>query len=194
MKTDSQKKMAVKPATGSKSNTLCVKEIEGKSKERALAELGLCSLLTNASTSRAFSMTGFGELDIAETITVMREKTERVQAGDLSDIEATLAAQAVALDIMFTELARRAALNMGTHLVATETYLRLALKAQGQSRVTMQTLAEVKYPKTATFVRQQNNAYQQQVNNGGGSGLPATDTRAREKVDSTNELLSGGGA
>jgi hypothetical protein len=52
-----------------------------------------------------------------------------VQSGDLSAVEATLTAQAAALNAIFSELARRAALNMGEYLPATETYLRLALKA-----------------------------------------------------------------
>ena len=67
---------------------------------------------------------------------------------------------------------------MGEHLNATETYMRLALKAQTQCRSTLETLAEVKYPKAATFVRQQNVAYQQQINNGDpANGNKNTSTR-----------------
>ena len=42
---------------------------------------------------------------------------------------------------MFRELARRASVNMGQYTEATETYLKWALKAQSQSRATMETLA-----------------------------------------------------
>jgi hypothetical protein len=113
----------------------------------------------------------------------MRERVSKVQTGDLSEIEETLIAQTVTLNAIFNTMARRAALNMGAHLQATETYMRMALKAQAQSRATMETLAEIKYPKSDTFVKQQNNAYQQQVNNGDIDGLPSntrTGARARK--------------
>jgi len=45
----------------------------------------------------------------------------------------------------------------------------------------METVAEVKYPKTATFVTQQNNAYQQQVNNGGSNAINTRAPCARRK-------------
>lgn len=41
----------------------------------------------------------------------------------------------------------------------------MALKAQSQCRTTIEALSEVKYPKSPTFIRQQNIAAQQQVNN-----------------------------
>ncbi len=46
--------------------------------------------------------------------------------------------------------------------------MRLALKAQNQTRTTLQTLAELKAPKQIAFVRQANIGNQVQVNNGCG--------------------------
>lgn len=90
--------------------------------------------------------------------------------------KATLTAQAAAFDAIFTELARRGALNLGEYLSASETYLRLALKAQSQCRATLETLAEIKNPHPVAFVQQANIAHgPQQVNNG-------AESRAREKV------------
>lgn len=179
------KDSGVKPSTA---NTLAVVEEEGKSRERLKAELNFSPVVTNANTARLFGRGTFGEIDLTESIDVMREKANKVKAGDLSEVEATLTAQGATLDAIFNELARRALLNMGEHLSATEAYLRLALKAQAQCRATLETLAEVKYPKAATFVRQQNVAYQQQVNNN-----PAdlkTNTHAHGKSASqANELL-----
>jgi hypothetical protein len=72
----------------------------------------------------------------------------------------------VALNTIFTELTRRAMLNMGEYLDATDRYLRLALKAQGQCRATFETLAAIKNPPTV-FARQANIAQgPQQINNG----------------------------
>lgn len=86
--------------------------------------------------------------------------------GDLSHVEAVLSNQATALDVMFAELAHRAAMNMGTHLEATETYLRLAMRAQNQCRATLETLAAIKNP-PVVFAKQANIAHgHQQVNNG----------------------------
>ncbi|MES2324696.1 MAG: hypothetical protein V4633_20755 [Pseudomonadota bacterium] len=187
--TTKRKSTAPAPAPA-KTNVLTVTEEEGKTRERQMAELGLSSTIANAMTSATFAKGAFGVLNLAEAVGVMREKIACVKAGDLSDVEATLTAQAATLDTVFNELARRAALNMGEHLTATETYLRLAFKAQAQCRATLETLAEVKYPKAATFVRQQNVAYQQQVNNGGDN---ATNTRApahgKPSNKSDNELL-----
>lgn len=48
---------------------------------------------------------------------------------------------------------------MGEYLNATDTYLRLALKAQAQCRATLQTLAEIKNPRPVAFVKQANIAH-----------------------------------
>jgi hypothetical protein len=182
-------------SSGSKASTLTVAVEVGKSRKRKLVELNLSPFVANANTARIFGQGSFGELDLGESISVMGERVGRIKDGDLSDVEATLTAQAATLDAVFNELARRAALNMGEHLHVTETYMRLAFKAQAQCRSTLETLAEVKYPKAATFVRQQNVAYQQQVNNGGlaNENLKAgTRARARahgKSLDCENELL-----
>ena len=110
-----------------------------------------------------------------------------MQAGDLSGLEATLAAQAIALDAIFNEMARRAAVNMGEHLGAAETYLRLGLKAQAQCRATAQTLFEMKNPQPIAFVKQANISNgPQQVNNGIVKQPP---TCVGISADQSNELL-----
>ncbi len=188
--TNKAKSKSRTPAAGA-ANSLTVVADDGKSKERMVAELGLSAVVGNTVTAIKFAAGNFGTLNLNDSISVMKSKVDKVAAGDLGDVEATLTAQAATLDAVFNELARRASLNMGEHLNATETYLRLALKAQAQCRATLETLAEVKYPKAATFVRQQNVAYQQQVNN---SGDNATSTRAgapahERASNQSNELL-----
>ena len=61
-----------------------------------------------------------------------------------------LAAHAVTLDTMFTELARRAALNVGEYLNAAARSARLALKAQSNSRATLEALAKLHQPREHT--------------------------------------------
>ena len=173
-------------------NELHVVDDGKQSHERLLAELAFSPSAANASTARVYAAGLAGEIHITEAIDVLSEKAVRVQGGDMSEVESTLTAQAVALDAIFNGLAKRAASNMGTNLNATETYLRLALKAQSQCRTTLETLAEIKYPKAATFVRQQNVAYQQQVNNSEHQSLSRTVSRTRKSQFEQSKLLEGG--
>jgi hypothetical protein len=131
----------------------------------------------------------FGEQDISALIDELSTRTKALKEGDMAGVEAMLYSQAHALQSIFVNLSRRAIKQ--EYLKQFGTYLGLALKAQAQCRVTLETLAEVKYPKAPTFVRQQNVAYQQQVNNGGvESNATNTRTHAREKsANQSNELL-----
>jgi hypothetical protein len=137
-----------------------------KSLERIDAEIAQSTVTLNAQTVRLFAHGTIGTVDLTESVELLQEKTEKVCSGDLSGPEAILTAQAVALDVIFNEMARRAALNMGEHLQATDTYIRLAMRAQGQCRATLQTLGELKNPRQVAFVKQANIAHgHQQVNN-----------------------------
>jgi hypothetical protein len=174
-----------------KTNTLNVTLKTGQTKEHQLAKLGLSPCFANAHTATLFIQGSAGKLDIGEAFDVMEAKAVKTGEGDLSELEATLTAQAVTLNTVFNELARRAAFNMGQHIDATEKYMRLALKAQGQCRATVETLAEIKFPRSATFIKQANIAQQQQVNNGQTGIESSTHAGAPEKtINPTNELIS----
>ena len=127
---------------------------------------GVLSSLPSAVVAVDFARPTSGDVSLMETLAVLREKAEAINAGNLKDAEALLMSQALALNTIFGELARRAALNMGEYLDATDKYMRLALKAQGQCRATLETLAAIKNP-PVLFARQANIANgPQQVNNG----------------------------
>jgi len=101
----------------------------------------------------------------------------KVQGGDLTKIEEMLLSQAVALEMMFTSLARTA--KAQEQLLQYETHMRFALKAQNQSRATLQALIQLKQPSQTTFVKQANIAQgHQQVNN-----------LAEKNITPQNELL-----
>ena len=103
----------------------------------------------------------------------------------MGGVEAVLASQAYTLDALFNNLAHRSVVNMaGGYTAASEQYLRMALKAQAQCRTTLETLNEIKFPKAPTFIRQQNIAGQQQVNNG-------VAAPHEKDITPTNELLEG---
>jgi len=105
--------------------------------------------------------------DIVGLVEALREQVERMGKGDLSRAEAMLMTQAHTLNAMFTRMLQRGASNMGEHLGAMDTYMRLALKAQSQCARTLEVLAAMKNPPSISFVRQANiTAGAQQINNG----------------------------
>jgi hypothetical protein len=154
------------PEPTTKSRRLEIKAQPGVTEDRLVTDLVADGEVTNASTALRFVTAEHGELSLTDMAASLREHGEAVNRGDLAAAERMLNAQSVALNTIFGEMARRAALNMGTHLGATESYLRLALKAQSQSRATIETLAAIKNP-PMVFARQANIAHgPQQVNNG----------------------------
>ena len=101
----------------------------------------------------------------------------------MQPIEAMLIGQAQALQTMFVYLGKQAVEK--TSLPQYTAFMNMALKAQAQSRATIQALIELKYPKQATFVKQANIANgNQQVNN-----ASSTHAHAKENQHSQNELL-----
>jgi hypothetical protein len=180
------------PKTDSKNQLRVSKDEHGhKTMERIEAEFAQSTTSLNTQTVRLFARGTAGVVDLTESVALMQAKTEQVRNGDLSGPEAILTAQAVALDVIFTEMARRAALNMGEHLQATDTYMRLAMRAQGQCRATLQTLGELKNPRQVAFVKQANitNGYQQ-VNNSDTCMNTRTGEFSTDKLSGEgNELL-----
>lgn len=111
------------------------------------------------------------DLYVTHCAEALRDEVSKVQSGDLSQVEAMLFGQAKALTAVFHACLDRAGANLGQNLDVTETYMRLAMKAQSQCRTTLETLVETKQPRSVAFVRQANIANgHQQVNNGDARG------------------------
>lgn len=141
-------------------------DAHGLTRKQLLAQVASEGVVGNARSLVAFGHGTFGELSLTDCATVLRATAKDLNEGDLSAAVTMLSSQAMALNVMFGELARRSALNMGEYLDASERYMRLALKAQGQCRATLETLATIKNP-PVVFARQANFASgPQQVNNG----------------------------
>jgi hypothetical protein len=88
--------------------------------------------------------------------------TRAIQNGDLSHLEAILYAQIETLNTVFQATLNQA--NATQYLESAQHYYDCALKAQNQCRRTVLALAELKNPRKATFIKQQNNAVNQQIN------------------------------
>ena len=163
----------------------------GQTPAAGKADMMVGGLATNAITALAFSQM-LGELDLPECVTALATVTQRVNGGDLSNAEALLTAQGVVLNTIFTELSRRSLLNMGEYLDAADRYMRLALKAQGQCRATIETLALMKNPPTV-FARQANIAHGPQQVNNGTPVPPQGPSRAGNQESEPNKLLEANG-
>ncbi len=159
-----------------------------KHKGDSLAEKG-AYIATDPSIKAAMTTHSFTsnlpEIDsIALTLRV-QELTKEVCAGDLSNMEVMLAAQAITLDTIFHRLAGQAQQNIGQYANAVDTYLRLGLKAQAQCRSTIEALAAIKTPKQ--YINQTNVANLMQVNN----SQERLETKNGERMDIRAQTTSG---
>lgn len=140
------------------------------SQGRVFAEIVAVGPLASAVTLELFANTTMTRdsgpmVTRSDCLHVLVDAIDRARSGNLKDVEGMLAVQAITLNTVFNTLAHRAASNLNSSLSTAEAYLRLALKAQNQSRMTIETLANIKNPPTV-FAKQANIAHQQQVNNG----------------------------
>lgn len=140
--------------------------------------------VTQASLTCGHYSKGFGELDTATMMEAVQARCGEVTGGDLGHMEAVLAAQAMSLDIIFNQLARRAA--GASLLTQMDGLLRLALKAQSQCRTTIEAISLLKNPQPVAFVRQANiTSGPQQVNN-----AAVSTSRGKKTKNARNELLN----
>jgi hypothetical protein len=182
-----QKTATAKPNRNSR--TLVSRRKLGETPAEGNAGLVVAGLASNGVAACEWSTYPFGAVDVTTCLNAIVDAAERVNRGDLGDLEAMLTAQAVTLNAVFTELAHRARINMGEHLDAADRYTRLALKAQGQCRATVETLAAIKNP-PVVFARQANIAHgPQQVNNGLSPANPQQSSRAGNPEIEQNKLL-----
>lgn len=113
---------------------------------------------------------------------IIEEQEKLLDKGDLSSLENMLHSQAHTLNAIFTTMATQ--MGYAKELKRLESFGRIALKAQNQTRQTISTLAEIKGIKKTTFIHQLNKAHNQQVNNGAGENLNnSANERVLDNVD-----------
>lgn len=126
-----------------KKDALELEHEPGKTDAQRLAGVALDPAAHSMSIARPFNQGAFGKQDVSATFEVVLEHTNAAKSGDLGHYRAMLAGQAISLNSIFTEMSRRSALNMGEYMDAAERYMRLALKAQAQSRATIEALERI---------------------------------------------------
>ena len=156
------------------------------------AKISLSASFMSAAIADSFTSALLPDAKLADVASELGDKISIIQNGNMKPIEAMLIGQAQALQTMFVTLGRMATTK--TDLQHYTAFMNMALKAQSQSRATIQALTELKYPKQATFVKQANIAGgNQQVNNGQVTDKPTTThahAHARVIENQPNELLS----
>lgn len=147
-------KRSEQPIPCKEKNDLTVEKAPTENDAQAIARLLLGPHLSHALAASCFGQKPLGSkykrLDIAEHVQRMHDITGKAEKGDLAMCSEMLAAQAVTLDNMFAELARRSAKNVDEYLEASERFGRLALKAQANCRATLEALAKLHQPREQT--------------------------------------------
>lgn len=149
--------MATVKAAGAKANkTTEIVLLQGKDDDpgEVLANAVLGQNIRHGHVAAAYAgemMKSAGEtLGLMDCAKFVQHRASDAIGGDLSFASAMLTSQAITLDNMFTELARRSANNMGQYFDTAERYARLAMKAQANSRATLEALAKLHQPREQT--------------------------------------------
>jgi hypothetical protein len=177
---DRKKRQADLPATKEQASG------KGPELEKAAGTMATSGIFNAVGVIQPFQKNLAGEDVTADSIlSALEVRLANVQAGDMTPVESMLLSQAISLQTIYASLARRAASQ--EYLKQYQTYLTLALKAQAQSRATLETLIELKQPRyAATFVKQANIAHgPQQVNNGAPSPAGNSATEPNKLLEDT---------
>ena len=176
-------------ATKAKKQPAVIDEAAKEKREKNKAKNNLSSAINAAAVIQAYSKSVFGEQQggLMEVYEELGGSIENVWNGDMKKCEAMLLSQAIALQSIFTNLARRAIDQ--DYLKQLDAYLRLGLKAQAQAVRTIEALAEMKNPRSVAFVKQANIANNQQVNNGPASQAGKFENQQNKLSGATNELF-----
>ena len=111
----------VKPGETSK---VQVEKREGEKIGRTLARVTLDPQTRNANLAMSFGSAVFGDRlqpDIMESSAVLGEEIQRAVRGDLSLATRIFTSQAISLDALFTDMARRSGDNMAERVNDSET-------------------------------------------------------------------------
>jgi len=156
---------------------------EGQKLEQVIAEYILEPKTLGAFALDANTASVIEQVEFEYAREVIGNHIKEIKRGDLSKLEEMLYSQAIALNMMFTSLSRRASnqSNIDIRVAITN----LSLKSQNQSRSAIQTLLNLKQPNQTAFIKQQTNVANghQQINNGVAQSSPEKFTNG------TNELL-----
>lgn len=161
-----------------KPNDSNVKKSDAAERNKLIAQA--CNSPLISSSKIVYTMQGNAEIKVIDVASDMGEQVGFLNGDSIKPIEKMLMTQAYALQAIFEKASLQIARS--DTVGALQAWGVLAMKAQGQCRQTLATIADIRNPKPTAFIKQQNNAITQQVNN---AGEPQ-----KEFEISANELLS----
>lgn len=141
-------------------NTLQIITDEGESELESIARTGLAPELQALSCIINLG----GDFDVNALMTELQSQSKAIHSGDMKRPESMLISQAHTLNSLATFLINKSLLQTDYRIY--ESFMRLALRAQNQARMTLETLSNIKNP-PVIYAKQANIAHgPQQVNNG----------------------------
>lgn len=148
-------------------------KIKGKPDEperEVFARASLSPVMKAAGAISKFK-TADADFEVSDLMVVLDQQVSKTLEGSkLEEAQRMLAGQAHTLDAIFNSLAIQAADNIEKDHASVELFMKMALRAQSQSRATWIALSEIKNPRLANVVNQANiSSGHQQVNNHVGS-------------------------
>ena len=160
-----------------------VRRKRGESDRSAVARTVLHPATNAAHTAQVFSpVMAPMELDLPSLVDELADQCSAVSRGDMTRPEALLYSQAQSLDAIFHSLVGKASSNLSYNPEKAERLMRLAFKAQAQSRTTVETLANLKNPRPVAYVTQANIGQNVQVNNGVAREISSEPSRLQEQA------------
>lgn len=127
---------------------------KGETEPETMGRVMVAPFLRHGVLGHAVCSKGFGDLpgdpNFGDFMAAMEAMAKAARGGDLTLATDLLLAQALSLDSMFVELARRSTANFGEYPLVAERYARLAFKAQSNSRAAIEALAKLHQPREQT--------------------------------------------
>lgn len=150
---------------------------------KATAELAILPAANGAAVIVHYGEQVFGEQSVGGIFAVLEKSISEVQGGNMGEAEAMLITQAHALQSIFSHMSRRVLSQ--EYQKNLESFFRMAMKAQNQCRMTLETLATIKNP-PVIYAKQANIAHgPQQVNN----EVAGRSAHTGKTINQQNELL-----
>ena len=140
---------------------------KGEDPNQRHADVKLGEYIAPTFATLKFARGIIGEVSLENAMHSILNSVERVtNQNNLAGVEGILVTQAYSLNLIFSECISKSALNAGQYFEASQRYFAMALQAQNQCRMTLETLSNIKNP-PVIYAKQTNIANgPQQVNNG----------------------------
>ena len=174
---------------------------EARRRGKLLAQAGIKPEMRHSRVARDFinDVTMDDESEWKDTLEAYLAEGRAPPEDKLLMVSRMLANQAITLDAIFTNMAQRAAANIGQYPEAVDHYMRHALKAQAGSRASLEALARLHQPREQIVKHVNVNeggqaVFANQIHQNGGKAGPTIEEQPSEEADEDTGSKSQSGA